>query len=154
MSDKDFNKRDAFSNCVPSAQLLICLWNRTYFCRTSSLPRNITTIAFSKSEEEYSKKLILLKNGKIESVVDYCEESWFKIQDQWVMYFKNKVFNLRETRNRRFESTFNKIKKYLIKIRTFIVVFYRIFYNSKVFMFWTKSLFPNELSKKEQGYFH
>ena len=37
MSDKDLNKRDAFSNCFPSAKLLICLYHTL-----SSLRREVT----------------------------------------------------------------------------------------------------------------
>ena len=67
-------------------------------------------IAFSKLEEGCSTDLIQLKNTKIKSIKDYCEENWFKIKEQWVMYFNDQVFNLRETTSNRFESTFNKIK--------------------------------------------
>ena len=94
MSDKDFNERDAFSNCFSSAQLLSCLYHTL-----RSLRRKITcekvgvtsaelghcleifqSMAFSKQEEEYSKNLIQLKNTKIKSVVDYREENWFKFK--------------------------------------------------------------------------
>ena len=85
------------------AQLLICLYHtfrllrREITCEkmgfASAKPAHclerLQSIAFSKLEVENNKNLIQLKNTKIKSVVDYCEEKWFKVKEQWVTYFKN-----------------------------------------------------------------
>ena len=80
----------------------------TSACRASSLPRNITIDSIFKEEGELQDAV--MKNTKIKSVVDYCEENWFKFKEKRVMYFKNQVFDLGETTNNRLESTFYKIK--------------------------------------------
>ena len=80
----------------------------TSTCRASSLPRNITIDSIFKEEGELHHAV--MKNAKIKSIVDYCEENWFKFNEKRVMYFKNQVFDLGETTNNRLKSTFYKIK--------------------------------------------
>ena len=124
MSDKEFNEGDAFSNCFPSAKLLICFYHtlrslrREVTCEKmgiTSAERShcleiLQAIAYSNTEDEYNSNVNLLRNTKIKSVTDYCQENWLPVKEQWVKCFKSQVFNLEETTNNRLESTFNKIK--------------------------------------------
>ena len=108
VSDKDFNERDTFSNCSPSAKLLICLYHtlrsliREVTCKKmgiisaewSHCIEILQAIAYSNTEDEYNSNMNLLRNTKIKSVIDYCQENWLPVKEQWVKCFKSQVFNL------------------------------------------------------------
>ena len=141
MSDKEFNERDAFSNCFPSAKLLICLYHtlrslrREVTCEKmgiTSAERShcleiLQAIAYSNTEDEYNSNVNLLRNTKIKSVIHHCQENWLPVKEQWVKCFKSQAFNLGETTNNRLGSTFNKIKSVCSKYANLIQFFTEFF---------------------------
>ena len=124
MSDKDFVEREAFSKCFANASLLICLYHTLRSFRQEVTCENIVIIsaerlwsleiiqfiAYSKTPEDYTKKLEILKNKKLDSVINYFKENGDPIKNRWVFAFKDLHMNLGETTNNRLESTFNKLK--------------------------------------------
>ena len=52
----------------------------------------------------------MLKNKKLDSVINYFKENGDPIKNRWVFAFKDLHMNLGETTNNRLESTFNKLK--------------------------------------------
>ena len=104
MSDKkrERDEIDVFSNCFPSAKLLICLYHTS-----TSLRREVTcekmgitsaershcldilqAIAYSNTEDEFNSNMNLLRNTKIKSVINQCQENWLPVKEQWVKCFK------------------------------------------------------------------
>ena len=103
MSVKVFNERDAFSNCFPSAKLLICLYHTLRslrrevtcekICITSTERSHcleiLQAIAYSNTEDEYNSNVNVLRNTKIKSVIDYCQENWLPVKEQCMKCFKS-----------------------------------------------------------------
>ena len=124
MSDKDSVEWKAFSKCFGNASLLICLYHtlrsfrREVTCEKMGLTSAerlrcleiIQLIAYSKTPEDYTEKLEMLKNTKLDSVISYFMENCDPIKNQWVFAFKDSHINLGETTNNHLESTFNKLK--------------------------------------------
>ena len=52
----------------------------------------------------------MLKNKKLDSVINYFKENGDPIKNRWVFACKDLHMNLGETTNNRLESTFNKLK--------------------------------------------
>ena len=115
MSDKDFVEREAFSKCFANASLLICLYHtlRSFRREVTCEKMGITSaerlrcleiiqlIAYSKTPEDYTKKLEILKNTKLDSVISYFMENWDPIKNQWVFAIKDSHMNLGQTTNNR-----------------------------------------------------
>ena len=124
MSDKNFTELKTFCSCFLDAKLLICLYyalrslRREVTCEKmfmSSVERNhlleITqSIAYANSDEAFKVSLNLLQNTKLHTAVDYFMENWDSFKEQWVMFYKDRSFNLGETINNRIESTFRNVK--------------------------------------------
>ena len=71
----------------------------------------ILLIAYSKMPENYTKKLEMLKNTKLDSVISYFMENWDPTKNRRLFAFKDWHMNLWETTNNCLESTFNKLKQ-------------------------------------------
>ena len=141
MSDKDLVEREAFSKCFSSASLLICLYHtlkcfrRKVTCEKMEITSAerlrcmeiIQLRAYSKTPEDYTKKLEMLKNTKLGSVISYFMENWDSIKDQWVFAFKDSHMNLGETTNNRLELTFNKLKNVCSKYASLMHFFLEFF---------------------------
>ena len=108
MSDQDFNERDPFSICFPSAKFLTCLYHtlrllrREVTCEKMGITlaershclEILQAIAYSHTKDEHNSNVNLLRNTKIKSVIDYCQENWLPVKEQWVKCFKSQVLNL------------------------------------------------------------
>ena len=107
MSDKDFVEREAFSKCFANASLLICLHHTLRSFRREVITSAerlrcleiIHLIAYLKTPEDYTKKLEMLKNTKLDSVISYFMENWDPIKNQWDFAVKDSHMNLGETTN-------------------------------------------------------
>ena len=96
MPDKDFVKREAFTKCFANASLLICLYHtlRSFRQEVTCEKMGIASaerlrcleitqlIAYSKTPEGYTKKLEMLKNAKLDSVISFFMENWDSIKKQ------------------------------------------------------------------------
>ena len=90
MSDKDFVEREAFTKCFANASLLICLYHtlRSFRQEVTCEKMGIASaerlrcleitqlIAYLKTPEGYTKKLEILKNTKLDSVISFFMENW------------------------------------------------------------------------------
>ena len=124
MSDKDFTEYDAFTSCFSGASLNICLYHtlrtfrREVTCEKlgiSSAERlrpleTLSRMAHSKTAIDYDQALDELKASNMKILTEYVLQNWDPIKDQWMVYFKDKTFNLGETTNNSLESIFSKIK--------------------------------------------
>ena len=124
MSDKDFTECDAFTSCFSGASLNICLYHtlrtfrREVTCEKlgiSSAERlrpleTLSRMAHSKTAIDYDQALDELKASNMKILTEYVLQNWDPIKDQWMVYFKDKTFNLGETTNNSLESIFSKIK--------------------------------------------
>ena len=77
--------------------------------------------------EDYTKKLEMMKNKKLDSVISYFKENWDPLKNQWVFAFKDLYMNLGETTNNRLESTFNKLKSVCSKYTRLMQFFLEFF---------------------------
>ena len=96
MSDKDFVEREAFSKCFANASLLICLYHtlRSFRQEVTCEKMGIASaerlrcleitqlIAYLKTPEGYTKKLEILKNTKLDSVISFFMENWDSTKKQ------------------------------------------------------------------------
>ena len=87
----------------------------------------IQLIAYSKTPEDYTKKLEMLKMTKLDSVISYFMENWDPIKNQWVFAFKDSHMNLGQTTNNRLESTFKKLKSVCSKYASLMQFFLEFF---------------------------
>ena len=118
MPDKDFVEKEAFSKCFANVSLLICLCHalRSFRQEVTCEKMGITSaerlrclkiiqlIAYSKTPKDYTKKLEMLKNTKLDSVISYFMKNWDPIKNQWVFVFKDSHMNLDWTTNNRLEN--------------------------------------------------
>ena len=123
-SDKDFNERQAFTKCFPHAKLLLCLFHtlRSFKREVTTTKMGITTderircleiitqIVYSKSPAEYDHNVKKLKDTRLQSVIQYYEQNWEPIKEQFVACYKNSIVTFGETTTNRLESTNAKFK--------------------------------------------
>lgn len=140
MSDKDMVERNVIKNCLPHVKLKICVYHtlRTFNREISSAKRGITTeqrsealrilqkMVYSTTNEEYENLYEELKLLP-ESIVNYLDENWSHIKDEWVLstdFFRDSFYN---TTNNRTESINSKVKS-VVKTHSFLEDFIRQFF--------------------------
>lgn len=124
MTDKDINERDAVKEALPAANVIICVFHtlRIFNREITTDKRNITRqqveqtksilqkMVYAARAEEYD----LLYDDLLEmpeTVVNYFNENWHPIRDEWSL---NNTFihgNFLNTTNNRLESWNGKIRK-------------------------------------------
>ena len=116
-SDKNVNERQAFTKCFPHAKLLLCLFHtlRSFKREVTTDERIrcleiITQVVYSKSPAEYDHNVKKLKDTRLQSVIQYYEQNWEPIKEQFVACYKNSIVTFGETTTNRLESTNAKIK--------------------------------------------
>ena len=64
--------------------------NGYYFSRAhrSHYLESLQAIAYSNTEDEFNSNMNLLRNTKIKSVINQCQENWLPVKEQWVKCFK------------------------------------------------------------------
>ena len=121
MTDKDVTERSVFSAQIPSARLVICLFHtlRSFRREVTLEKMGITNeisvrdkqqIAYANDEDEY---MDLYHNFQVNapcSVLNYFNEQWHSIRDQWSMGLKYTTGNFFNTTNNRLESINVKLK--------------------------------------------
>ena len=129
MADKDLTERAVITSELGNAHLLICLFHtmrslkREISCDKLGITvgeRNLALeimqkLAYANSEESYTVHYKELLNTKIKPVINYFNENWHAIRDQWVEGLKNKFFNMLNRTNNRLESINQKIKSIVSK---------------------------------------
>ena len=124
MTDKDVTERSVCSAQIPSAILVICLFHTLRsFCHEVTLEKmGITSgqrnlcleimqqMAYAHDEDEC---MDLYHNFQVNapcSVLNYFNEQWHSIRDQWSMGLKYTTGNFFNTTNNRLESINAKLK--------------------------------------------
>jgi len=118
MADKDMTERNVLAEKIPNAVLLICLFHtlRT-FCREVTTDKMgisaaqrvtvleiISKLAYAKDEEDYRKYYQQLRDTKLKRVIEYFDDNWHEIREQWVEGFKQESCNYLNSTNNRLES--------------------------------------------------
>ncbi|XP_065886150.1 zinc finger SWIM domain-containing protein 3-like isoform X3 [Dysidea avara] len=125
MADKDIGEQDVLKKCLPSAKILICLFHtlrsfrREISCdklgissgaRTVSLEL-IQKMAYAKSEAEYNSLYVQFQRDAPKQVLEYFDECWHPIKDEWVMGIAACSGTFLNTTNNRLESINGKLKQ-------------------------------------------
>lgn len=123
MSDKDMIERSVFREQIPQSKLLICLFHtlrtmrREVSCEKLGISQGersmcleiLSKMVYARSEEEYSKLYDDLKNAP-QRVVEYFDDNWHAIRQEWVEGLKNACCNFMNRTNNRVESINQKLK--------------------------------------------
>ena len=123
MSDKDMTERQVLSEQFPQTKLLICLFHTLRSMRRevsaeklgilqgerSMCLEILLKMVYARNEEEYSKLYDELKNSP-QKVVEYFENNWHCIRNEWVDGLKNASCNFMNRTNNRVESINQKLK--------------------------------------------
>ena len=129
MGDKDLTERAVITSELANAHLLICLFHtlRSFKREITCEKLGITSaqrclaleivqkIAYSASEATYNVHYKELCNTNLKSVIQYYNENWHGIRDQWVEGLKNDHFNMLNRTNNRLECINQKIKSVVSK---------------------------------------
>ena len=124
MSDKDITERDVFSACFPKAELTICLFHtfRSFRREIVSEKMGITAgqrnlclemvqqMAYSPTEAKYQETYSRFKDYAPSTVINYFDQQWHPIRQQWIMGMKYSSGNFLNTTNNRVESLNAKLK--------------------------------------------
>jgi zinc finger SWIM domain-containing protein 3 len=124
MADKDIKERDTMKKLLPSATVLICLFHtlRTFRREITTEKMGITSgerimcleyvqkMAYASSFEEYNSLYEFLKENCPPKVVEYFNENWHELKDEWVLGFKASCGSFLNFTNNRLESINGKLK--------------------------------------------
>jgi len=81
-------------------------------------------MAYSTNEEEYTKNYEFLQHTGIQPVVDYTEDSWHPIKEEWEIGLKQSVHFNNNTTNQ-LESINQKLKQVISKFSITLTIFYQ-----------------------------
>ena len=129
MADKDINERETIKNTLPHLKVLICLFHtlRTFRREVTTDSMRITTgqreaslefilkMAYAKTETEYTGIYDQFASIVPKKVLDYFDENWHTIKEEWVLGFKFSTGNFLNTTNNRLESINGKLKQVITK---------------------------------------
>ena len=129
MSDKDFTERNVLLQEFPGAKLLICLYHvlRTFRREITSNKMGITAaershvldilqrMSYATNEEAYFSAYEELKQTKLKIVLDYFNDNWHEIRDEWVCGLKDENLMFQNHTNNRVESINQKLKSVMSK---------------------------------------
>ena len=124
MSDKDLTERDALAVSFPNSQLLICLYHtfHSFRCEVVVEKMGITSgqrntslemlqqLAYTTSEENYQELYSQFCKCCPNTVVQYFNDNWHPIRNQWTMGMKFSSGNFLYSTNNRLECINGKLK--------------------------------------------
>lgn len=143
MADKDMTERTVFAAAFPQAHLLICLYHtfRTFRREIVTEKMGITSgqrnlcleivqqLAYATCEESYGKIYTRFCESAPTPVVEYFDQQWHPIRNQWVMGMKYSTGNFLNGTNNRLESINQKLKSVISRyssLEEFIAKFFLI----------------------------
>lgn len=129
MSDKDISERQILAKGFPNARLLICLFHtfRTFQREVSTDKMGISAsqrnlclellqqMAYSTSEEKYMALYLRFKDSASLPVIEYFDEHWHKIRNEWALGMKYSTGNFLNGTNNRVESLNVKLKSVITR---------------------------------------
>lgn len=132
MSDKDKIERKIIKKHFPNAKLIICLFHALKIFNQEISMKNMgitpaecklakecfTKIAYASTEEIYSKEVANMKKVVPKRVIDYFEQNWETVRDEWVVYSTFDCFSLSNRSNNRLECVNQKIKAVVARSST------------------------------------
>lgn len=124
IGDKDFADRGVYNEMFPDAVLQICLFHVlvTFRREITTSKRNITKeqreivldilqrLVYSTSEESYDTIYHELVDLNLEDIMEYYDNNWHQIRNEWTLYGRNKFANYLNWTNNRTESINQKFK--------------------------------------------
>ena len=104
MADKELTERSVLTEKIPNAVMMICLFHtlRTFRHKITSDKMGINAaqrataleifskLVYARDEKEYMKFYELLKDSHLKQVIQYFDENWHGINEQWVEGLKRK----------------------------------------------------------------
>ena len=125
MADKDIGERDVIKEQLPSTAVLICLFHtlrtlkREISCekmgissgQRSNCLEMLQKLAYATSEAQYHELYTEFQRGAPQVVLEYFEENWHGIRDEWVLGMKSNCGNFLNFTNNRSESINGKLKQ-------------------------------------------
>jgi zinc finger SWIM domain-containing protein 3 len=143
MADKDIKERHVIKELLPDTSVLICLFHtlrtfrREITCekmgitsgqRTTCLD-TIQQMAYCSSQEQYDTLYSQFDKTCPKKVVEYFNDNWHTIKDEWVLGFKATSGSFLNMTNNRLESINGKLKQVINRyssLEEFIVKFFII----------------------------
>lgn len=124
ISDKDLSERTVFADKFNGIPIQICLFHalRNFNREITTAKRSITAaqrelvldilarMAYSRSSAEYDHLYSTLRNLNLPEVIEYFDENWHTIRNEWTLHGKNEWNNYMNYTNNRVESLNQKIK--------------------------------------------
>ena len=124
MADKDITEREVLASSFPAATLLICLFHtfRSFRREISSEKMGITSgqrnmcleslqqMAYAPNEHKYMELYSQFKSCAPPTVVEYFDQNWHPIREQWTLGMKYSTGNFLNGTNNRLESLNAKLK--------------------------------------------
>ena len=124
MTDKDITERDVIKEQIPQAALVICLFHtlrtmrRKVSCEKLGISQSermmslelLSKMAYARSEEAYLQIYDELTECAPKGVLEYFNENWHTIRNEWVDCLKNLQCNFMNRTNNRLESLNGKLK--------------------------------------------
>ena len=129
MTDKDMTERDVIKQQLPQAGLVICLshtlrtMRREISCEKLGISQSerfmslelVSKMAYARSEEAYLQIYNEFNQCVPKGVLDYFNENWHTIRNEWVDGLKNLQCNFMNRTNNRLESINGKLKAVITK---------------------------------------
>lgn len=115
IGDKDFADRIVYTEKFDGVSLQICLFHvlRTFNREVTTCKRNIMkeqrdkaleilqSMCYARSEDIYDKLYEKLAQLNLPKVMDYFNENWHNIRNEWVLYGRNEHSNYFNSTNNR-----------------------------------------------------
>ena len=83
----------------------------------------ISKLVYAQNFECYQLHYQQLKNTNLKSVIDYFDQNWHKIKEQWVEGLKHNSCHFLNSTNNRLESLNQKIKNVVSKYSSMLTSF-------------------------------
>ena len=130
-------ERNTLKDELPSASLQICLFHvlrtfkREVTCEKLKISADerlhtleiLQKIAHCKSDQAYQELYKELQDANTPAALQYYNEHWHPIKEQWVEGFKTQSSNFMNRTNNRVESTNQKLKSVITKMSNIVDFF-------------------------------
>ena len=81
----------------------------------------ISKLVYAQDEEEYMKFYQQLKESNLKQVIEYFDDNWHRIKEQWVEGLKCEACHYLNSTNNRLKSINQKIKSIVTKYSSLVI---------------------------------